>query len=337
MKFKWGMKKLTLKFKWGMKKLTFIIIPENANGAVVQLRLTYAVLCVAALLMTGLIGWTLAMQGLHLRTELANEQLKADLDGKKQQYDQILADKNETIEKLQNEVVLLSEQAKEVKTRMEEVLKLEKDLRSITGGSSASVKEPVAVKGTGAQGGSGLGGVMIPVEVTEILKLSGDTSARFEGLTEQADELKNYLVAARDELQRQQRQWRVTPNIWPVESRNVTSNFGYRKDPFNNRLSFHSGMDVAAPENTEVKVTADGTVVWAGYDSGRGNFIIVDHRGGIRTSYMHLKQILIRQGDKVTKGDRIGTVGSTGRSTGPHLHYEVIKQGQSIDPQPYLN
>ncbi|ALS25341.1 M23 family metallopeptidase [Paenibacillus naphthalenovorans] len=331
-----------MKFKWGMKKLTFVIIPENAQRAVVKLRFTHAVLYAAALLLIGLIGWTLAMQSLHLRSELVNERLKADLNDKMQHYDQIVADKNEMIEKLQNEVVLLSEQAKEVKTQMEEVMKLEKDLRSITGGASAPVKEPVAAKGTDdqesavVQGETGLGGIMIPVEATEILKLSDDTSAEFEGLSEQAGELKNHLAAAREELQRKQRLWRITPNIWPVESRNVTSSFGYRKDPFNNRLSFHSGMDIAAPVNTEVVVTADGTVVSAGYDSGKGNFIIVDHTGGIRTSYMHLNQILVSEGDKVAKGDRIGKVGSTGRSTGAHLHYEVIKQGQSIDPRPYL-
>lgn len=329
-------------FKWGTKKMTFVIIPENAQRAVVQLRFTPAVLYAAALILIGLIGWTLVMQSLHLRAELVNEQLKADLNGKTQQLDQVVADKNETIEKLQNEVVLLSEQAKEVKTQMEEVMKLEKDLRSITGGSSASVKKPVAVKGTdpqesgGVQRESGLGGVMIPVEVSDILKLSGNTSAQFEGLTEQAGELKDHLAAARDELQRQQQKWRVTPNRWPVESRNVTSNFGYRKDPFNYRLSFHSGMDISAPENTEVVVTADGAVVSTGYDSGKGNYIIVDHTGGIRTSYLHLNQISVQQGDKVKKGDPIGKVGSTGRSTGPHLHYEVLKQGQTIDPQLYL-
>lgn len=331
-----------MKFKWGMKKLTFVIIPENAQRAVIQLRFTHAVLYAAAMLLTGLIIWTLAMQGLHLRSELANEKLRADLSGKTQQFDQIVADKNETIEQLQNEVVLLSEQAKEVKLKMEEVIKLEQDLRSITGAATSSDQTPVAASGIKAldsgavQGESGVGGVMIPVIASDIHELSDDTSAEFIDLTEQASELKNQLSATRDELQRKQQQLRVTPSIWPVTSRSVTSNFGYRKDPFNYRLSFHSGLDISAPTDSEVMVTADGTVVSAGYDSGKGNYIIVDHTGGIRTSYMHLNKISVKQGDKVKKGGLIGTVGSTGRSTGPHLHYEVLKHGQSIDPRLYL-
>jgi murein DD-endopeptidase MepM/ murein hydrolase activator NlpD len=109
-----------------------------------------------------------------------------------------------------------------------------------------------------------------------------------------------------------------------------------RKDPFTYRPSFHSGYDISARANSEVSVTADGIVRLTGYDSERGNHILVDHGSGLSTWYMHLNKILVQKGDPLTKAQVIGLVGSTGRSTGYHLHYEVLQDEVSIDPQPYL-
>lgn len=131
-------------------------------------------------------------------------------------------------------------------------------------------------------------------------------------------------------------QLRVTPNIWPVDSHRITSSFGLRQDPFTRRPSFHSGYDISAPANSEVSVTADGIVRITGSDSERGNHIVVDHSNGLQTMYMHLNKILVQKNDSVQKGQLIGLVGSTGRSTGYHLHYEVLQNGVSVDPLPYL-
>ncbi|TVY08686.1 M23 family metallopeptidase [Paenibacillus cremeus] len=332
------------KFEWGMKKLTFVIVPDNAHRSVMQVRLSPVVFYAAGAVLVGLMAWGGLWFGQQHQRAHANAQLQADLNGKMKQLDQALADKDVTlagkdaaIEQLQGEVMRLSEQAKDVKTKMEAVQKLEEDLRSMTGGEAGKATALAAPSSQlVTSSGTGQGGVMIPATAEDILKLSEDTSAQFAGLTQQMSELQSNLTSTREEVLQKQQKLRATPSIWPVDSRSITSPWGYRRDPINNLLSFHSGLDIAEQLNAKVRVTADGVVVATGYDDSRGNNILVDHTGGIRTWYMHLNKILVSKGDKVQKGDFIGLVGTTGRSTGPHLHYEVLKQGQSIDPRGYL-
>jgi peptidoglycan hydrolase FlgJ len=112
----------------------------------------------------------------------------------------------------------------------------------------------------------------------------------------------------------------------------ISSSFGLRKDPFSNQVKFHRGIDLAAPEGMPVVAALPGKVVSAGYESGYGNTVLIEHEGGVRTRYGHLASINVRQGDVVTSENALGTVGSTGRSTGPHLHFEVIRMGKQVDP-----
>jgi murein DD-endopeptidase MepM/ murein hydrolase activator NlpD len=149
-------------------------------------------------------------------------------------------------------------------------------------------------------------------------------------------DLQSSISTTKDEALAVQYKKRITPDIWPISSRTITSGFGVRQDPFTFKPSFHSGYDISAPRNTNVYVTADGTVQSTGFDSQHGNNIIVDHTSGLKTWYMHLNKIEVAKGDVVEKGQLIGLVGSTGRSTGNHLHYEVLKNGVSVDPKPYL-
>ena len=117
--------------------------------------------------------------------------------------------------------------------------------------------------------------------------------------------------------------WAATPSIWPVKGP-VSSKFGPRISPFTGKKAFHAGVDISAPRGEEVRAPAKGKVVVAAYDSRMGNFIRINHRHGVETTYGHLSKILVRYGQKVKRGDVLGRVGSTGRfSTGPHLHYQV--------------
>lgn len=320
-----------MKLKWGSKKLTFVIIPENADRSVTQLRLTSTILYMVGASIAGLIILSIVMYGLQVRTDSVAKDLKTELSGKSQQFDQTLASKDETIQQLQNDVIHLSQQAKEVKQKMDEMKQLEADLRSMTGKSSGKT-----ASATDGSEGTGVGGVMIPVNEEEIRGLSEVTSAQFTDLSKDMNELQQSMSTVIDEVEKRKRQLRMTPSIWPVDSRSITSPFGYRKDPLTLAPSFHSGVDIGEHENAPVRVTADGIVISTGYDNSRGNNILVDHSNGLQTLYMHLNQILVRKGDKLNKGDKIGLVGSTGRSTGFHLHYEMIKNGQIIDPSPYL-
>lgn len=126
------------------------------------------------------------------------------------------------------------------------------------------------------------------------------------------------------------------PSWRPVEQGRIGSTFGNRVDPFNRRLAFHSGVDFTLPSGSPVRASAGGKVRAAGRWGGYGKRVEIDHGNGLVTRYAHLSSIQVRVGQVVTPGQQIGKVGSTGRSTGPHLHFEVMKNGRFVDPQRFL-
>ncbi len=122
--------------------------------------------------------------------------------------------------------------------------------------------------------------------------------------------------------------------IKPIHGR-FTSSYGYRRDPFSGQRRFHAGIDIAAPTGTSVGAAKEGTIIFAGWRSGYGKCIIIKHQFGYSTVYGHLSSISVRVGQWVSQGQTIGRVGSTGRSTGPHLHFEVLKFGVHTNPLSY--
>lgn len=128
---------------------------------------------------------------------------------------------------------------------------------------------------------------------------------------------------------------RSTPARWPCYGW-VTSEFGFRYDPFTGERTFHKGLDIATSIGVPVLAPADGTVISTGFHSGLGNQIVIDHGLGIVTFYGHLNDFKVKVGDKVVRGQVIGTVGNSGRSTGPHLHYEVVVNGINVNPRKYI-
>jgi murein DD-endopeptidase MepM/ murein hydrolase activator NlpD len=129
---------------------------------------------------------------------------------------------------------------------------------------------------------------------------------------------------------------RVIPLVTPVDGGEITSAFGDRIDPFNERLAFHSGLDFSGTKGADVHVTAPGIVVFAGPRGAYGNAVEVDHGFGIRTRYGHLSKIMVQLGAHLEKGAVVGALGSTGRSTGPHVHYEVWYGNAVRDPSKFI-
>lgn len=124
---------------------------------------------------------------------------------------------------------------------------------------------------------------------------------------------------------------------WPVPGYyRITSQFGYRIHPILKTKKYHTGLDIAVPAGTAVHAANDGTVIYSGYYGGYGYAVIIDHGGQLSTLYAHNSKLLVKEGEKVKKGQVISMSGSTGLSTGPHLHFEVRKNGSPIDPNPYL-
>lgn len=126
------------------------------------------------------------------------------------------------------------------------------------------------------------------------------------------------------------------PSLKPVENLTLTSSFGVRSDPFRGTRAMHAGLDIPGPVGTPIYATADGIVARSGRFGAYGNLIEVNHGKGIQTRYGHLSRILVASNVKVKRGQLIGMMGSTGRSTGPHLHYEVRVDGRAINPMPFL-
>lgn len=126
-----------------------------------------------------------------------------------------------------------------------------------------------------------------------------------------------------------------TPAIRPSRGWE-TSGFGYRKSPFTGLREFHKGLDIANRQGTPVIATADGIVSYTGYKGLLGKTLVIDHGHGMMTRYGHAHEILVETGDVVKRGDKIATIGSTGRSTGPHLHYEVLLNGIRVNPDKYI-
>ncbi|OCW58708.1 M23 family metallopeptidase [Hoeflea olei] len=144
------------------------------------------------------------------------------------------------------------------------------------------------------------------------------------------------LDQALNRLDTVKRHARALPIGIPAPGREITSRFGNRPDPFLGRLAFHGGIDFRTPTGTPIFSTGAGVVTHAGRNAGYGKMVEIDHGNGITTRYAHLSAVEVAEGDRVAPGTRIGKSGSTGRSTGPHLHYEVRRNGNAVDPMRYL-
>ena len=155
-------------------------------------------------------------------------------------------------------------------------------------------------------------------------------------LSERGFGLKNYILEAlnRDKIIRSYQ--KVEKESEKPYFKNITSGFGMRKHPVFGINHFHKGIDIALPEGSDIKPVLDGKVIYSGFDKGYGNNIVIEHKNGLKTRYAHNMVNLVNVGDVVDRDTIIGKVGKTGITTGPHLHFEVIKDGKPIDPGIFL-
>lgn len=182
----------------------------------------------------------------------------------------------------------------------------------------------------------------VPDEKSGELGVSRETSRDFASLSVRIDRAlrqsqlrEQGVLQLWDSLSERQSLLLSTPSIKPARGW-FTSRFGYRVDPFTNRPEMHAGLDMAAPSGTPVYAPADGVVSYVGYDGGYGKLVSIDHGYGVITRFGHNSRVFVEQGQKVRRWDVISAVGSTGRSTGAHLHYEVRIHGIAVDPVNYI-
>jgi murein DD-endopeptidase MepM/ murein hydrolase activator NlpD len=148
-------------------------------------------------------------------------------------------------------------------------------------------------------------------------------------------ELREAQLLALDKVLQNRRQ-QVDLNNMPVRDAYISSNYGYRADPMTGRTAFHAGIDFAGTEGSDVFSVADGVVTFAGKRTGYGNVVEVNHGDGLVTRYAHARAVAVKVGDMVSKDQLVAYMGSTGRSTGTHLHYEVLRNGKQIDPTSFI-
>lgn len=182
---------------------------------------------------------------------------------------------------------------------------------------------------------AGLPGTTFGMDKSNPRLAMNEFSVKVDGLKETADQVEQRLQRVYELKQDKISYWASVPSIWPVQGF-VTSGFGHRHAPLRGGTRFHEGIDIASPVGTPIKAPADGVVTFAGYKSGLGKVIVVDHGYGISTMYGHNAQINVTEGDRIKRGMIIASIGMTGRTTGPHLHYQVMVDGVPIDPMKYI-
>ena len=188
--------------------------------------------------------------------------------------------------------------------------------------ASRRLAEMSGVAEGGAEAARGSGGPLVLMDEAGMAAVEA-RAAQLE------TELRTYEAALREKSH--------VPSIWPVEGE-ITDSFGGRRNPFGGgSYEFHSGQDINAERGAAVVSAAAGTVVFAGWHGGYGQLITIDHGGGLTTRYAHLLKMEVSVGQQVGRGQLIGQVGSTGRSTGPHLHYEVRLNDESVNPRTYMS
>ena len=168
-----------------------------------------------------------------------------------------------------------------------------------------------------------------PAQIPNLTAMVDDLQSQLSSREQQLGVLENMILTR--ELNKQ-----VYPEGRPVQDGWISSYFGRRADPFTGYSAVHKGLDFAGPEGTKVTTVAAGLVTFSGERSGFGEMVEINHGNGLATRYCHNEKVLVKQGDMVRKGQEVALMGSTGRSTGPHLHFEVLKNGAQVDPLRFI-
>ncbi|MBI4667137.1 MAG: M23 family metallopeptidase [Nitrospinae bacterium] len=230
------------------------------------------------------------------------------------------------------EIQQFSQKMKMIETQLSRLEKFDRKLRIIT----------ALEKQTPSTSDFGLGGPTMDKDVDFSSATGRLNQSVIDGLNNDLNQIKQQAETQEisffeldEHFKEQSAMLSHTPSIWPVRGW-ITSTFGYRRSPFTNMRELHEGLDIATQNGSPVVAPASGIVVNAGIHRGYGNMVEIDHGYGVSTRYGHNSKLMVNVGRKVKRGDVVALVGSTGRSTGPHLHYEVLLNGVPVNPYRYI-
>lgn len=294
------------------KKTWTVILSSSADMPVRQFRLPKLLLYFSIFIIFLLV---ITIAGLTFVTNtISNE--KEELLVKLEKRNDEITEVKQNYHTLQQEALTVQETIEEFKIFEERLSNLDLEI-------------PAEVDPNNPEGS---GGMEMPIEK----KLETDISTDLTKIQKELPDLIQKFENTLSRLSDYENELRTIPTIIPTAEGRITSKFGNRKDPFNSNKSFHNGIDIAAPLDTPIYAAADGKVIRASENGGYGLFVHISHNETYETFYAHLNHISVNVGDIVKKGDVIGGMGTTGRSTGVHLHYEIKRNGEFIDPYLYM-
>jgi murein DD-endopeptidase MepM/ murein hydrolase activator NlpD len=300
--------------KWD-QTITVLVLPQTAASKPRQIRFSLSFAAFAAVLWVGVTAWAVVLAGRDVDyaiTKVDNRVMSA-------------------------KVAYLADEMDKSREMLDLVKKTDRQLRGLLGMSS---KEEVArageaVGGPSAEDRGSLAGLLADVSsrMDQALWHRNISAIRAESAHRLASfqEISWYVGNQRS-------LYRSTPTIWPCAGQ-ITSRFGYRLSPFHYDAAlgeYHQGLDIAGPADTVIMAAADGTVRYSGWAAGYGRMVIIDHGNGVSTLYGHASKTLVKAGDRIGRGRPIAYMGTTGRATGPHLHYEVWSHGRPVNPMGYM-
>jgi len=235
--------------------------------------------------------------------------------------------------KIQNvQLQTFADKINDMEVELSRLRSLDTKIRVLT---NTKTEEPGVKSGRISLGGRG-GPEPTPPLSFDREALLKDMVAKLDRLNIEAKEQEKSLHELHASIQNRESLLAATPSLWPVRGY-ISSGFGDRESPFDSGNEFHEGIDISAPSGSTVAAAAEGVVTFAARNNDLGNAVTIDHGYGIVSRHGHMSEISVHIGQKVRAGERIGAVGSTGRSTGPHLHYEVAVNGYKVNPIKYLN
>lgn len=291
---------------------TLLIVPHSGKSTY-SISIPILVIKILAGIFAGIVG-VVAIFTFYL--SLSYKHAKSDV--------MEMVSKTKDYHKMEQQLDYFVKKTQSLEEKMQDLEELDKDLRTLLKNDPA-LKKNSDTAGEARAVIPSRSGIDRESAILELKKLEDKLPEQEQKLIE----LKEAVIERKDRLDH-------TPSIYPVKGR-ITSQFGYRKSPFGRRTEFHNGLDIAAPYGSNVRATANGTITFTGYLSGYGRSVVVKHGYGYETTYCHNSSIVVKPGQKVKKGETIAKVGSTGRSTGSHVHYIVKVNGELRDPKSFLD
>lgn len=324
------------------RRYTVMWVPQGGRGTVRQLTLTMRQirwLAVSAVFLVGLSTAALFMVGSRIpQTQACDSLLNENLTlkGRLQDIERTLGEVEDQLRRLRMYDQQLQELQRQGFSGYGPVDADEVDLSTLQTDDGIAELDVDPVTGALGEPMHELDGVELePTFLSATDAWSHDVAERAQHLLALAREVEPEVGLMVESAEDARARRSAYPSLWPVDG-SFTSGFGYRKSPFTRVWKFHAGIDISAPRGTKIRAASSGVVSRAAFTGGYGKLVIIDHGYGVQSAYAHNAQIFVKESQVVQQGQVIGTVGTTGHSTGPHLHFEVMVDGRKVNPMAYL-